>query len=346
LSKLNIEVCSSKHIWNSFFNQQAPEAFFQSWFWGDVEKQLNTKLKRSVVFQVEKNRGSKKQSKRLIGLVQTTLVRARRGPFLHVRHGPILESYTAETLTLLTQFLIHQAQEEGAWFVRMSPLIDPGYAKLFYTLGYHNAPIHNQDAELVQRIDLFQTHEELLANMRKTTRYLIRKAESMGVVITQSDNLDVFLRMYRLTARRHGFIQHRGLAEEFAVFHKHNAAKLYIASYQKEILAGALIVFSGNQGIYHHGASCFTSVPASYLLQWEAIKEAKQRKMRYYNLWGITRSQNPKHPWKGITLFKQGFGGTEVSYMHAVDYSVSRRSVIPHIIERIRNSIRGYDDQF
>ena len=71
---------------------------------------------------------------------------------------------------------------------------------------------------------------------------------------------------------------------------------------------------------YHHGASSYAhnKIPASYLPQWTAIRDALKRGDRVYNFWGIApgtlteegfKISEPKHPFGGVTLFKTGFGG-------------------------------------
>ncbi len=107
-------------------------------------------------------------------------------------------------------------------------------------------------------------------------------------------------------------------------------------------IAAAIILFFGGFAIYHHGASISTKIPGSYLLQWIAIKEAKKRGKKLYNFWGIAPSDKPNHPWRGISLFKQGFGGREVSFGHAQDLPISPFYAISYTIESARKLSRGY----
>jgi len=69
---------------------------------------------------------------------------------------------------------------------------------------------------------------------------------------------------------------------------------------------------------------------APHLLQWEAIKYAKQEGYKWYDFWGINPSKNLKikKSWQGITRFKQGFvsekTGKEINYPPCLDLPVSR----------------------
>jgi lipid II:glycine glycyltransferase (peptidoglycan interpeptide bridge formation enzyme) len=122
----------------------------------------------------------------------------------------------------------------------------------------------------------------------------------------------------------------------------------------------------GKETSYHHGASssAHSKIPASYLLQWRAICDAKRRGDRVYNFWGIapqeprdtsheiregenTRSskleaRSSKHPFSGVTLFKTGFGGEVMNLAHCMDVPLSSRYYLTRGIEMVRKWHRGF----
>ena len=327
----------SKAVWEEFILTHSPQALFQSWHWGRVLESTGQSVSRWGIFD----------GKELAGVAQILIVRAKRGTFLHVRHGPVWKkqgkAYWREFMRLITLV----AKKEGAWFVRVSPLLlnTEEHRKLFFELGLSNAPIHEVDGERCWVLDLDKTEDDLLMGMRKTTRYEIRLAQKFGVTVRQSqdpEDLKYFFTLYEETTKRHGFVAHSSISEEFEIFAKENKAMLFLGFYKKEIIAGTIVLFYGGQAIYHHGASVASKVPVSYLVQWEAIREAKKRAILVYNFYGIAPENKPNHPWRGITLFKKGFGGREINYIHAQDLLVSPLSVIPRTIERVRTSMRGY----
>src|SRR5438093_12512553 len=113
--------------------------------------------------------------------------------------------------------------------------------------------------------------------MRKTTRYLVRKGESMKMKVTRSNNIsdiNKFVELYDETAKLKNFIPHKSLKEEFEVFGKEKKAYLYFAEIDEKILSTALVVHYGKEAIYRHGATTLEgrNTPASYYLQWKAIK--------------------------------------------------------------------------
>ncbi len=326
-----------KTVWENFLLTHAPLSLFQSWPWGEVQERIGQHVWRLGFYD----------GTVLIGIAQIMKVAAKRGTFLHVRHGPIFKEQKKEYWKSVISHIVDLARREGAWFIRVGPLIEdtPANRTLFTSFGLKPAAIHAMDAEYCWVLDLDESEEQLLANMRKTTRYEIRQAQKLGVAIEESTDpkkMDAFFLLYKETSARHGFVPHEGIREEFEVFAGKNNALLLLGKHDGKMLAGAIILFYGNQGIYHHGASVSSRIPASYLVQWEGIKEAKKRGMKVYNFWGIAPENNIKHPWRGITLFKKGFGGREVKYIHAHDLPVSPLYVIPRAVETIRRLSRGY----
>lgn len=335
---MSIKEISSRNEWERFWGKVSPQSFFQSWLWGEVEKRLGKKVWRFGCYQ----------NKKLVGISCVVKMTSKKGTYLHVRHGPIFAKWDTQSFTGWLNRIKKLTKEEKASFVRISPLISV-QLQLLTVLGFRPCPMHNQDAEITQVLDLAKSEEELLFSMRKTTRYLIRKAEKLGVRVTADDSkkqFDRFMKLFRQSAKRIGFIADRGLEEEFDIFASEKKVLVFLAYYQKQLLSGALIIFSGNQGIYHFAATAdyMRNIPASYILQWEAIRETKKRGLRYYNLWGgIADSSNHSHPWYGLTLFKQGFGGKTISYQHALDLPIDAAYWKTYILEKLIKYIRGYE---
>lgn len=330
-----VQEIKDRAVWDNFFLNTSPTSLFQSWVWGEVQNSIQSQTTRFGLYS----------GATLLGIFQLVIVRAKRGSFVHLRHGPVLVKQDPTLWNEITTFLVDYAKKNHALFFRISPLISLEHEEQLVKMGYKPAPIHAMDAEYCWVLDLNPSEEELLKNMRKTTRYEIRKAQSMGVEVvasTKSSDLEHFFTLYNETAKRQGFVGHKGIKEEFALFSAENETLLYLGTYNNEIVSAAIILYTGTQGIYHHGASLSNKIPASYLIQWEAIKEAKRRGMRQYNFWGIAPTDVENHPWQGITLFKKGFGGKEQRFLHAHDYPVSRLYVLPNLIETYRRIKKGY----
>jgi len=326
-----------KKTWEKFLLENSPSALFQSWLWGEVQKKSGQTVLRYGIFD-----GSS-----LVGIAQIFVVRAKRGTYLHVRHGPIWKQSSKTNWQQLLILLRPIAKKQKAWFIRVSPLIENSQDNrdLFVSLGMVRAPIHEVDAERCWVLDIDKPEEEILLGMRKTTRYEVRRGEKVGVSIEMTKDvkrLKEFYSLYAETSRRHGFVVHSSITEEFEAFANEDKALLFFGSHEKNALAGAVILFYGGQAIYHHGASITSKIPASSVVQWKSILEAKKRGIKLYNFYGIAPDDKPNHPWRGITLFKKGFGGREINSIHAHDLPISPLYMVPKTIEAIRTKMRGY----
>jgi lipid II:glycine glycyltransferase (peptidoglycan interpeptide bridge formation enzyme) len=279
-------------------------------------------------------------------------ISARRGTFLHCPHGPIVKDVENKK-QILQEFFIYLknlARKEKCHFLRISPLMkDSAENKaVFQDFRFKNAPIH-MHPELAWILDISPSEEALLKGMRKTTRYLIKKAQKDGVEIIRSSDtkdLEKFWKIYEDTSRRQHFtpFSRKYLQLEWETFAKANQAVLFFGKYRGEFIAAALIIFSPHSGFYHQGASLqkYAKIPASYLLQWEAIREAKKRGCRLYNFWGVCPENEKNHPWAGLSLFKKGFGGFLESYVQSQDLILSPFYYFNFLIEIFRKIKRGF----
>ncbi len=337
---MEIKQIQDKSKWEKFISLYSPQSFFQSWNWGETiiqSQQHNTTLWRYGIH--DKNE--------LVGIAQIVKIKAKRGTYLHIRHGPIFNKLNSKYIDFFINYIKGFGQKEKAGFIRISPLIEntPSNISTYKAYGFRYSPIHRIDSEVCWVLDLDKNEDELLSGMRKTTRYLVRLAQKMGVKIektTDVKDLDKFIDLYNQTAQRQGFVKHTGIYEEFRQFRKDNQIVLYKGFYQNKLLAAALVIFYNHQAIYHHSASIQQKIPVNYLLQWEVIKDAKKRGLNVYNFWGIAPEDRKNHPWQGLTLFKKGFGGRTVEYMHALDLPLSYLYCTTYIIEWLRKISKGY----
>lgn len=337
---MEIKEINNKEEWEKFFLGGFSKTFLNSWNWGEFQQQLGNKVWRIGIYS----------GNQLAGAAFITKVVAKRGVFLFLSHGPNLKPDLdrADTLFLLLEYLKELGRQEKASFLRVSSLWERPAASIFKKLGFRTAPIHI-NPDLTWKLDISLPEDNLLAQMRKTTRYLIRQAQkNPEVEIAQSWNInDVsrFNEVYKETVSRQNFtpFSQDYLEKEFAAFNKENQISLFLGKYKGEVVAAAMVIFWQGIGFYHQGASLlkYPKVPVPYLLQWEAIKEAKERGCQSYNFWGIA-PDHKKHPWAGLTLFKTGFGGYREEYVKTQDFILSPKYWLNWGIEKVRSFKRGY----
>lgn len=344
---LKFHSITNKLKWEEFLqNYHDLKTFLQSWNFGNAIKESGYSIWR---FGVYGKRG-------IIGIIFLYKICAKRSSFLYVPHGPLVNeeqliTHSKESIikSILLK-IIKLGQKEKVDFIRINSLLlnTASNINLFKKLGFQQAPLF-VFTENFWIVDISKNEKELLKNMRKVHRYSIRKSIKEGVTVTASNKLealDDFYKIYLETARRHHFTPYTysSLKNEFNAFRYNDEVLLFFAHYQNTLLATAFIIFHQDIAYYHHGASIpiTNKIPASYLLHWEVIKEAKKRGCKLYNMWGIAPKASSHHPWYGLTFFKTGFGGSYYECLPTQDYPLSKKYWLNYFIEKIRKYRRGY----
>ncbi len=183
-------------------------------------------------------------------------------------------------------------------------------------------------------LDITPPEEAILAAMKSKTRYNIRLAARKGVQVREgtADDLPTFFRLVQITARRDGFAVHTPdyYRTAYHAFPPENRA-LLLATFRGEPLAALMVFAWGEQAYYLYGASSneHRDKMPTYLLQWEAIRWARGRGCRRYDLWGIPDAPpdqleaeflHRRDGLWGVYRFKRGFGGQVVRSIGAFDY--------------------------
>jgi len=181
-------------------------------------------------------------------------------------------------------------------------------------------------------VDLTGDEDQLLGRMHQKTRYNIRLAMRKDVKIRPWKDLDGFGRMMIETADRDEFGAHTPAYYQRAydLFHPTGNCELLVAEFEERTLASVMVFAHGKRAWYLYGASTILErnrMP-TYLLQWEAMKWAKEKGCVTYDLWGIpdesleTLEQDftsrQDGLW-GVYRFKRGFGGELVRSIGAWD---------------------------
>lgn len=322
---MTIKEITNQTEWTHFLNKCSSPTFLQSWEWGILQEKLKYGLIRLGLYRNEK----------LVGICQVIKIKAKRGNMLFVPHGPVLDTTILEmpqlenSLRMFLNFLKHIAKQERYDFIRIAPVLydTPSHTELFRRLGMRTSPIY-MHAERMWVLEISKNEDDLIHEMRKTTRYSIRKAAKDGATIekrTDPQALDDFWGIYEQTAQREHFIPFSKsfIAHEFESFHKNGNALFLLGKIDGKYEAGALVLFTKSTAFYHQGASLHSKVPVAYLMQWEAIQEAKKRGCTEYNFWGILETGRTPKNWGGLSLFKQGFGGRQVDYVSTQDYIIN-----------------------
>lgn len=292
-------------VLNDFAQAQAVGHFLQTWDWAVFQTEAGQRVVQLGLMDQD-------------NLVASAVIIKKKifgFPYWYLPRGPLI-SPTLEPAqsTVVWQTWLEQltflAKQEGAKFLRLEPAKLTAEQKQILKI---TQPIQPQQTMV---LDLSVSSDDLLAQMHQKTRYNIRLAEKKGVVIEElpASHWPEVWPIMQATKERDNFGLHSRAYYQTLV--NQPSAKLLVAKYEQQIVAGGIFWQSGQTFTYLHGASSnlHRNVMAPYLLQWQAIKLAQKQGCQHYDFYGIDSRK-----WPGVTRFKQGFGGQIINYPGTFD---------------------------
>jgi peptidoglycan pentaglycine glycine transferase (the first glycine) len=305
----------SKTDWVEFVERQPQAHLLQTNAWGELKANFGWKV--SYILGPENSTPG-------IG----ALVLLKRLPFgthiAYIPKGPVGWAAAGEDddrawrgfvqevdIACRQQKVVFLILEPDAWNSQLSNLL-PGFQSGLQTIQPPRTIV----------INLRGDEAAILASMKQKTRYNVRLSQKKGVLVSPSSDIAAFHELILTTGKREAFGVHslEYYQQAYQIFHGRGECELFLASYQDEILAGLMVFAHGKRAWYFYGASSdqHREFMASYLLQWEAMRWARQRGCEEYDLWGVPDedesfleanfSQRSDGLW-GVYRFKRGFGG-------------------------------------
>jgi peptidoglycan pentaglycine glycine transferase (the first glycine) len=246
---------------------------------------------------------------------------------LYAPKGPTVDSEASYEEAL--GWLERQAHAQRAIWVKADGDAEGAGEKLHAILsrrGWGYSPDQVQFRNTLQT-DLRRSEEELLAQMKQKWRYNIRLAEKRGVRVRVGAPGDwpTLYAMYAETGQRDGFII-RGHAYYDDAWRSMNATVL-LAEHPAfdRPLAGLVLFGFAERAWYFYGMSRAEGrehMP-NYLLQWTAMRWARDHGCAIYDWWGAPEQLNEADAMWGVYRFKEGFGAQFVEGLGAWDYAPS-----------------------
>lgn len=273
---------------------------------------------------------------------------AKRGRYLEIPCGPLID-WTDKNLTReVIDKIARVAAAKKCVFVRIRPqlLATAENLQILSGLGFKKSPMHLA-AEHTVVLDLTRKEEEMLASMRRQTRYEVRRGLKLGIEVTKDDSEEIFKEFHDCqveTAKRQNFVppSFKTLESEREAF----KGKIWIykaSTAEGEPVAYGLIVGNGLEADYYEAASTPLNrkLPGAYTLLWQAMCDLKKEGYKRFNLWGIAPAGQPHHRYAGVTTFKTGFGGEVVEFVPAHDLVISKVKYLRNLaVETMRKKKR------
>ena len=161
-------------------------------------------------------------------------------------------------------------------------------------------------------IDLEKSEGDILTNMKPKWRYNIKLATKKWVVAEIVDKTEENIKSYYdlmlETTSRDNFAWNS--LEYYSNFlNSLEKSKLILAKKDWIVIAGWIFVFNSEVSIYYYWASTskkeYRNLMAPYLVQWEAIKYAKNIKSKLYDFLWIATPWDNKSDLAWVTSFKK-----------------------------------------
>ncbi|MBI2848889.1 MAG: peptidoglycan bridge formation glycyltransferase FemA/FemB family protein [Chloroflexi bacterium] len=306
--------------WDEAIAQMPTGHVLQTFEWGEVKKRYGWEPMR-LLFR----RGGYPVAAASVLRKKLTLL---PWSIMYVAKGPCLDPQDRPATLFVLDHLKKLAQQEGALLIKVDPDIgadDQETAGLLLSAGF--IPSREQVQFInTMIVDLRPPVENLYKSLHSSTRRNIRLAQKKGVCIKDGSEADfaLFYDVYEETSRRDGFIIRSFDYYQFLwwLFWRHGMAKVFLAEYENEVLAGCIIMHLGRKAWYMFGSSrgSHRELNPNHLLQWEIIRWAKEAGIEVYDMWGLPAILEPGQPMWGLVQFKQGFGGRVQRWAGAYDY--------------------------
>ncbi|MCO5220266.1 MAG: aminoacyltransferase [Thermomicrobiales bacterium] len=276
----------------------------------------------------------------------------RRGPFeiAFIPRGPIYAPGDVDALRALLSKIDQVCRRRGSLCLIVEPDTPLPPGDRMELEGFVDGPERVLPGRTV-KIPLL-ADDALLAQMRPKTRYSVRLASRRGVVVQQSrvDGAGAFYRLLRETSSRNGFGIHTETYYRDFVRVFGEDALLLFATIDGENAAGLIAARFGKEAIYLYGGSSTVhrGHGAAFVIQFEAMRWAREQGSTHYDLWGIPMQDPPPNAesgehvprstgddWRGLYKFKTGFGGDIVTSPSSLEHCYS--PVLCFIARRARS---------
>jgi peptidoglycan pentaglycine glycine transferase (the first glycine) len=349
------EVTPTLDTWDDLVAAAPDGHLLQSHAWGELKNRHGWSVQRIAIRNGDTSASA-----------QVLWRKTPIGRMAYVGRGPALSNpEDDEALRMLIDSLHDTCRAGGAVFLKVEPnAADP---RLLPSVGFRASP-QTVQPRVTLMLDLTQDLDTLMQRMLDKTRYNIRLAARKGVTVRHGnrEDMDAFSALMKETAGRNGFQARTAAYYREAFDLLNDKAVLLLAEHEGDLLSGMLLTMFNGEATYLFGGSSShkRNLMAGHLIQWEAIKLAKEAGMERYDFWAVptelaAHADAPENEggiaetlplpqdslrgdlW-GVYRFKRGFGGSIRTFSGAYDYVYDRKrywlwhQLLPHALTVLR----------
>lgn len=325
---------SQQGEWDAFVGGSCQGHLLQSWGWGEIKAGANWRVLRLALCADDSG-----QIVAAAQVLQRTLwhLPTRLGHLAYIPHGPVLdwqasgehaESLARHFLQTVRNFLVRR----GALALLIEPHIQSGTSASLVALtalrdlGFRATRSVQPVRTII--LDISPQEQALLAGMKEKWRYNVRLAARKGVEVSVArtpEEIEAWYALLKTTGERGHFGIHtcEYYRRVWQLLGQRHQARLFLARAGDELLAGIFVGLLGSEAVYLYGASSDAQrqLMPNYLLQWEAIRWAREAGATSYDFWGIPATDQDDEAMAGVYRFKSGWGGRVVSWLGNYAYT-------------------------
>jgi len=270
--------------WDDFVAAQPTAHLLQSSRWGALKAQFGWRVERVAL----------ERDGRIVAGAQVLLRRLPWGQTLaYVPKGPLVDWNDAEQVRTLLKAIASVARRHRAVALKIEPDLPDDSQLAARLAGYGFRPGHTVQPRSTIVVDLTPEPEAILGRMKSKWRYNVRLAARKGVTVREGTEVDLpaFQQLMEETSRRDDFAVH-SFDYQTAAYHlivPAGQAVWLLAEYESKLLAGIVVFGFGDKAWYFWGASSgqHRNLMPNHALQWAAMRWARERGCRTYDLCGI-----------------------------------------------------------
>lgn len=347
--EISFKEINDDNLWDNLVKTLPEYSFLNSSTRYKFNKSINNNSYRYAIYNKDK----------FLGIITANIGYSKLfGNFLECKHSPLLFEYKSEILDQVTKKCKEIAKENDCFMFRYSPLVieSKDLEEYYKNNKFIKAPIHNIDALISQHFDLTKDFTELkhdMSSSRKNRLNKLLKDDTIEVkVFKDKTAFATFTKFHEETVRLKGYVDKptKILIKELEMQADNNMCYMLVGySNNIPISIWQATVFGKNMHLYQACSSTEyreKNMIMTTLLFWKTLELGKELGCTTLDLFGgvVPKGlEHSKHPWSGISDFKESLGGEKVTYMHSMDYPINKiKYYVYYIYSYIRTTLKGY----